>query len=233
MHKMYMKQCRNKNRNAGAAMVVAIIVSVVMMVFCLSLLLVSYSLFSTTMKDNVYQQCKSMAESLSLELEKELSLNDVSSIEDMEALLNNPTGSSDLFWLYLRFNLCQDNWPYLNAEESGHDAESAYRYFTLDYTIPGGTDYNPGCEAEVCIYWDSSAAQVAATNDDTTVHVLVTVDKGDSTYSVESVYTLNVSTDYSMKGPESLKSLSNATVNPAGNTIDVSETWNFTLRSRE
>ena len=63
---------QKKDKNAGVAMVVVLIVGAVVMVFCLSLLLAAYTLFSQTNRQVTQEQCKiltqSTAEMLSAEL---------------------------------------------------------------------------------------------------------------------------------------------------------------------
>lgn len=62
------KQCNN---NDGVAMVVALVVGVVIMVFCLSMLLVTYTLFAQTSRQTTQLQCKLLAQSYSEALDKE------------------------------------------------------------------------------------------------------------------------------------------------------------------
>lgn len=64
------KQCNN---NDGVAMVVALVVGVVIMVFCLSMLLVTYTLFAQTSRQTTQLQCKLLAQSYSEALDKEFS----------------------------------------------------------------------------------------------------------------------------------------------------------------
>ena len=66
--------CRKKlhSDDSGVAMIMALIVGVVVMAFCLSLLLVSYSLFAQTNRKNTGLQCKLLAQSCGEMLEAEL-----------------------------------------------------------------------------------------------------------------------------------------------------------------
>lgn len=69
------KVCRRRivrNSNAGVAMVTVLIVSAVVMVFCLSLLLVTYTLFAQTSRQVTQLQCKLLAQSMSETLGEEL-----------------------------------------------------------------------------------------------------------------------------------------------------------------
>lgn len=61
-----------KMDNRGSAMITAIVVGVVMAVFCLSLLLVTYTLYAQTAKRNALIQCRYAAGSMADLLEQEL-----------------------------------------------------------------------------------------------------------------------------------------------------------------
>lgn len=58
--------------NSGVAMIFAIIVGVVVMVFCLSLLLVTYTLYAQTSRQTTQMQCKMFAQSFADILETEI-----------------------------------------------------------------------------------------------------------------------------------------------------------------
>ncbi len=58
--------------NSGVAMIVAMIVGVVVMVFCLSLLLVTYTFYAQTIKTTTNEQCKMLAQSFSETLGEDL-----------------------------------------------------------------------------------------------------------------------------------------------------------------
>ena len=62
----------HKEENRGSAMIVAIVVSMVVVVFCLSLLLVSYALFSSSVRRVTQNQCRELSKTISIEIEKEL-----------------------------------------------------------------------------------------------------------------------------------------------------------------
>lgn len=61
--------------NRGVAMIYAIIVGTVVMVFCLSLLLVTYTLFAETNRQNTQLQCKLMAQTFAQQLEEDMKTN--------------------------------------------------------------------------------------------------------------------------------------------------------------
>lgn len=60
------------NDNSGAAMIFVLIVSAVVFTFCLSLLLVTYTLFSQTSRQTTQVQCKMMAQTFSESFGEEL-----------------------------------------------------------------------------------------------------------------------------------------------------------------
>ena len=103
----------------GSALLIAIVIMMVLTMLTLALLLVSYSLFATANKQQGMEQCKEMAQSLSRELEEEITGTDVdfSTYDEMKTAYE--AGESPL-WFYLRFNLWQSDWPYYNEEERGH-----------------------------------------------------------------------------------------------------------------
>ena len=115
----------------GSALLIAIVIMMVLTMLTLALLLVSYSLFATANKQQGMEQCKEMAQSLSRELEEEITGTDVdfSTYDEMKTAYE--AGESPL-WFYLRFNLWQSDWPYYNEEERGHTAAYAYRYFDIN-----------------------------------------------------------------------------------------------------
>lgn len=90
-------------------MIVAIVVSMVVVVFCLSLLLVSYALFSSSVRRVTQNQCRELSKTISIEIEKELTTPAYTSF-DMQK--QDVTDGKNLLWQYLRYNVCQGNWPY-------------------------------------------------------------------------------------------------------------------------
>lgn len=62
-----------RNNQSGVAMLMVLIVGAVILVFCLSLLLVTYSLFAQNARQTTRLQCKLMAQSFSESFQEELS----------------------------------------------------------------------------------------------------------------------------------------------------------------
>lgn len=60
------------NKDQGSAMIVALVVSVVIMVLCLSLIMITYTLFTQTSRRSGQAQCKEIAQSFAESIEKEV-----------------------------------------------------------------------------------------------------------------------------------------------------------------
>lgn len=107
--KFQKKQNILRNNQSGVAMIMVLIVGAVILVFCLSLLLVTYSLFAQTSRQTTRLQCKMMAQSFSESLKEELS-----------------DSSSDLA-VYLGKQIRDGNWKSSMGgmdEEEPEDAEN-------------------------------------------------------------------------------------------------------------
>lgn len=137
----------SKKNNRGAAMVVAIIVVAVLMIFTFSLLLVSYTLYSSQNKKVASKKCSEAANTLSTAMGAELD-----EVQNPNAYIN-----SDL-WIYLRFHLMQDDWPFYEPALDGHKTDDAVKTFSMMVNpnyIPNGSstlDGYPG-EVKIKVYW--------------------------------------------------------------------------------
>ena len=78
----YLKDVLSNNK--GSAMITALVVGLVIFAFCLSMLLVSYTLFSQTSRSQIQLACKNLAQSVAEEIGDEL--KDPASYEDDESL---------------------------------------------------------------------------------------------------------------------------------------------------
>ena len=172
----------HKEENRGSAMIVAIVVSMVVVVFCLSLLLVSYALFSSSVRRVTQNQCRELSKTISIEIEKELTTPAYTSF-DMQK--QDVTDGKNLLWQYLRYNVCQGNWPYYESESStDHGEKAAYRYFTLAATGGDTTKYAAMADdISVCIYWENDGRYQISKND-VILCVKVTCMKGEQTESM-------------------------------------------------
>lgn len=222
--------------NRGVALVVSIVVGMVVTTFCLTLLLVSYNLFSTTIKGGAQDQCKQLAISLAQSIDEQICADKNSSLdftsydEQMAALM----AGQDNLWFYLRYNIGQSNWPYYNVDENGHNSEKfAERYFNL---TPNGTDRRVYDKATICMSWESSAdtQQTGWKAEDTQLEAMlkveIVVEFGGFSYSMNSYYSLDVSRyDESIEVGE--RNQGNSVVNPSGNSIYNNERWRWTKES--
>lgn len=229
------KTLRQKLNNSGAAMVVAIIVIAVLMVFVFSLVLISYNLYASQNKNIATMMNNEAANSLSRALRDDLCSE--------KAGLSVPDGGSN-FYKYLRFNvLWYDNdnsgfvdWPYYDSETDNKDA--AYRYF--DFSANGNIKGMPD-SIYVCVYWtlppkdnfenkyvqaiNNSGTQI---NDlcelitGTHLYIDVVCESGSQSYKVSDEYVLyaeplDSTTD---EKSELLTDLSKVTYNPAGHYME-------------
>jgi type II secretory pathway pseudopilin PulG len=201
-------------------MIVATIVGAVIMVFVLSLLLVSYSLFTTAARKETQLQCQELARSVNQEIRQELMKPDYDTYEDQLAAV----GTENDLWFFLRYNLWQDDaWPYFHEGESGHNKSDSYRYFTIDATdaeeLGGMAD-----QILITMYWEIDSEEPAAETDKsfTTLHIKVEAQKGDCAYAMESAYALTViAYDSAAEDGE----LEDAGSNPFHEVIDKNEKW--------
>lgn len=239
-----------KVNNEGSAMIVAIVVSMVVMAFCLSLLLVAYSLFNSTVKKNKIEQCKSVMETYSISVDKSLTVPVYTDINKMNEDFINAKNN---LWFYLRYNINQENWPdYVSEEESGHDMKAACRYFDLNLSSEGEGFQNYSDNITTCIYWEKVfgfEASSEESNDDLTeyederlikVHVKMTCKIDDLIYEVENVYDLTITENDMDENEDEDNSLihdslhiGTSSVNPSGNEINESERWVFTFDERK
>jgi hypothetical protein len=215
---------KKRQQNQGTAMIVAIVVGLVVMVFTLSLLLVSYSLFSSAVRQSTQTKCRELAKSLNNELRQELLTPDYSSFADMK----DKAGSENNLWFYIRCNLWQgDMWPYYKDGESGHGVDDSYRYFTLDTSdFDGMAD-----KILVTVYWEIDSDNPKSETDKnlTLLHVITEVEKNEEVYSVETKYELNISAFITENGYGEMETIDNSDINPDNNTIDNNERWTWVL----
>ena len=217
-----------KNKR-GSALLIAIIIMMVVLLLSLALLLVSYSLFVTAAKQQNMEQCKEMAQSLSRELEEEITGTDTAfkTYADMKQAM---TSGKNPLWFYLRFHLWQTDWPYYNAEERGHTSTHAYRYFTLHAEDLEERDAAVLDGITVKMYWESESD--AQRDGETPFVIEITCQKGKQKSTITSFYELSVDVpaDY---GGEGEKLLEHSVYNASRNTIQTDEKWTFSLSQRE
>ncbi|MBO4951490.1 MAG: hypothetical protein J6C99_01100 [Lachnospiraceae bacterium] len=228
--KQKMEQLHKRNQQ-GSAMIVAIIVSMVVVCFCLSLLLVSYALFQSSVRRVTQSQCQELAKTISIELEKELT---TPAYKNYAQEITDLNSGNNRFWHYIRYNICQGSWPYYAGEEkTGHDAKAAYRYFNLNVSGgDAGTYAAMADDISVCIYWETDSEDLTEKND-VTLCIKVTCSKGDQKAAMLSKYALT-STDFQEDDSSgTLNPEMYEAVNPAKKDIDKSEYWKWTFMERE
>ncbi len=231
-------------RDRGAALIVAIIIMAVVIIFTFSLMLVSYTYYASQSKNVASKRCSEAANTLSQALE-----------EDVTSAYA-PYYSS--IWKYVRFNLFQkDTWPYYKTGVSGHGAKEAFRYFDLNYNKGSGLSYSsvegfPG-EIELCMYWtpadtvdldDNSGAlydQDQLAKNGAILYIEITCSAGSQSYTILNSYKLKQGYFGTSEADVLLKNslvsdVGSAYYNPLKCTIDTvtkPEKWTWTFLSRE
>lgn len=221
---LFSRKGRDKRQlNSGSAMIVAIVVSIVLMVFALSLLLVSYSLFSSTANQNTQTKCRELAKSVSLEIREELTTPSYSNYDEQKKDILD--GKNPL-WSYIRCNLWQSNWPYYNESETGHKAANSYKYYKLD----AGDLNGMAGQVTVTMYWEIESADpsVETNRSLTKLHVIVKAENDQSSYEAESVYALNCASFVDSTEGE-VDTVSSSSANPQNNSIYKNENWKWDL----
>lgn len=215
--------------NRGSAMIVAIVVSIIVIAFTLSLLLVSYSLFTSTAKRVTQSQVKELAKSISFEIGDELTNPKFNTKDELLAGINDDSSviyrSSEYnLWYYIRYNVCQnEGWvSYVDETTAGHIAANAFRYFSVDIYGDSTKYAAMADDIYICMYW---ANDDISDKNETVLTVEVTVTKGEQTYTLTSYYELAV---YPFDEEHTTDSTMNEYFNPNGRYIDLSENWVWT-----
>lgn len=219
-----------KDDNRGVATIVATIVGIVVLMLSLSLLLAAYSLFSSTSRRIKQDECKELAKSISLELDKEITM-EFDSYEKQKKALEDGKNS---VWFYLRYNVWNnDNWPYYCETEAGHGKENAFRYFILDIDQLNGLDFKDmSADVSVCIFWESDKdIYQNDMKEGLPITIKITVSAGEQYYEITSSYMLSVGI-YDDVSNENIVDVTSS-VNPQNNSINVAEKWKWVLEARE
>lgn len=220
-----MYNTKQVQRNQGVAMIVAVVVSMVLMVFALALLLVAYSLFSTVNKGDPKLQCKELAKSIDKELEEEITKDYFDYAEQQAAA----TAGENRLWFFLRYNMWQEHgWNYFNEDEkvSEHGTDAAYRYFTLDSS--DASQFGGAADTIlITMYWECDAdTYEEASKEETPLHVRIKVTKAEEAYSIDTTYLLGVSQYDDVTGDGEI-GCSDTSLNPQGNEIVQKEKWHW------
>lgn len=235
------------NRNRGAALMVAVVIMGILLVFALSLLLVTYTLYASQNKKSASKRNAEAANTLSVALEKELEKQ-----------------SESQLWRYLRFNICNNaTWPYYESGKENHNEAEAFRYFDLNYNYvstyfnnPDANEQDPlfGLEGfpgsvKLCIYWCLPEEGTYATENaffgegsnktSARMYIEVICETGSQSYVVKNQYSLTEEDFGSgeVKLKNALKNYAEKDeYNPLGlnvdNGINLNKkwTWNFVTR---
>jgi hypothetical protein len=149
-------------------MIVAVIVSLVIMVFSLTLLLSSYALYTSVQGGTTQMQCRELAASISTEVGQEL--------------INQTEGTETPIYEYLRAMLWQeDEWPAYDSDET------ACRYFALE--IPDGYE-DMADQVLMTLYWTEE--QQEDEDPCAVVHIRIRVEKNEDAYVTEQAYGLEI-----------------------------------------
>lgn len=185
--------------NKGSSLITALVVSAVLLVLCLSLLLVSYTLFSEVNEQDLEMPKRELAYSVAEEIEQELFDVDCkySNEEEMQAFYE---ASKDELWKYVRYNIWQnfgpegqlltgDTWLYYDEAVPGHNnLEECSRYFSLD------TD-GTASKITVQLYWSlpKDFDKDTEKKDGTVLHAVYRLYEDDEvSYKIEREYVLGV-----------------------------------------
>lgn len=210
---MRKKSLKNKE---GSAMLIAIAIMAVLVMLGLALLLVSFSLHATANREHDAAQCKEIVQTLSRELERQITIT-------REDAYEKGAAEKYPFWFYIRDNVWrEEKWPpygeaeYLNdralrrlqlgqnSSETGEVVENAAELLKNTYM-----------EA----YW-TREDKLADKGEGTTLVVTVSCSAGKSESSMTKTYVLSVE---EIEG----KALSDGEFVPKNPKIDEKEGWQW------
>jgi hypothetical protein len=141
--------------NRGVATIFSVIVATVLMVFCLALLLVSYTLYVSASKAQNRSRSRALTVSLSEELRDSITSVSFETYEEEQTAREN---GEDQLWFYLRDNLDGENWIRYQKENDAALHDSADKVFNIetDDVIDG-----IGANLTVTMYWMYGTEDVA------------------------------------------------------------------------
>ncbi|MCR5104567.1 MAG: hypothetical protein K6B68_08965 [Eubacterium sp.] len=231
-----MKANRNKlhnpkaySKNRGTAMIAAIIIIAVLMVFTFSLMLVTYTLYASQNKKLASQRNREAANTLSVAIRKELE--------------SDSANADSWLWRYLRCNLYQDStWPYYDPDAP---SENAYRYFNLYRNSNYEVDGFPG-NVKLRMYWSLppgiTLSDVQKLSDlpiddkkNAILYVEIICETAKQSYTVQNKYKISISqfdsTAEDISEKRTLeKTVSDKNFNPMALTISDNEKWRFVFQ---
>lgn len=222
---------KKAGKNSGSAIVVAVVIMMLVMMLSLALLLACYSLRNSAVRQRTMEQCKEIAQGISKELTEEIDISRVrfDKYEDVKAAL---ASNQYPLWCYLRCNLWQTSWLYLNEDEPKHQEADAYKEFTLNYET---TEEIPG-DVTIAMYWESESGESKENGIVTPFFIKVTCRIGEQKSTITSEYELHIEkNDPNYQPLETEKSYTptSTAANPQNNTIQLDEKWEIHFVERE
>ena len=214
-----------KQNNKGAAMILTVIIIAIIMIFCFSLILISYNLYASQNKNLSSLRNSESSNTLSRAIGDELT--------DSENV------QKSYIWKYVRANVAYvttdsdwQDWPYYDVNDSTgkHNEEAAFREFSLNSNPEmEGTP----AEVKVYMYWtlpsDADAfrdkLQNGGTRNGIRLHVKVVSSTASQVFESEECYKLTVRKNDN-QGKAILAGLNtDSSINPASHSIDDNEKW--------
>lgn len=207
-----------KDNNAGSALITAITVGVIVMVFSLMVLLSSYSLFSSINRKTGDIRSRELANSAAEAIYDELANVDYDTFDKQQVAAS---ANQDALWFFVRYNVWQTSWSYYNPEEAalGHGINMASKYFDLDVGDVAET-------VKVRLYWEKGTS-TEDNKDGTILHIVATANAADSTYSAERTLELQITEYVEVTDKTLVTGNSNVSVNSGGNEIKRYEKWSW------
>lgn len=198
---------------SGAAMLIAIVISMVFVLLSATLMLAGYSLYRSVLNDNNDFRCRELAQTIANTLEEELFVT-FDTYEEQESARGR---GEHALWFYIRDHIWQKqqnvntDWFYFsdntNEQRLGHTIKNSKRYFSL--SGDAAVLSNAADDIRITLYWKSSKADYLVgilDSDETCLYVQVDVKRLNSSYSVTRAYQLTVLGDasYIANGIESI-----------------------------
>ena len=203
----------------GVAMMVCITIIAILMIFCFSLLAVSYNLYSSQNNSMQADKNAEAAKSLSMAIREELTAD----------------SEDSLLCKYLRYNIItgfdtaknpdkvMPSWPDYKPGSANHEAADAKRYFKLNKSDSVSINGFPS-NTEVCMWW------TAPESEEEKAHLFVEVEcrSGSQSYVVCSEYEL-----WQVGGKNNAivstypTTSTQGAINPAKNSIDRRYKWRW------
>ena len=167
-----------KMNNQGAAMMVVVVIIGILMIFCFSLLLASYTLYASQNKNAASKRNSEAANTLSRALETELTRGD-------------STEKDSALWKYLRCNLNQNEWKSGEIKYFDMHYNQSSTYFDAENPTLEGY---PG-KIQLAMYWKPPKGQeneqFCSNPNGIRLTIEITCDTASQTYTISNQYLLS------------------------------------------